>query len=161
MATPSYELLSMNPDPARAMTVLDDPYLEDVWTELAYEHVRQQVAPTSVSRLGALYAFVDPIEAFHFATRPIFPREGGPQVVVTIEVPQGTRWRLVDMDRWKVCRLAERTEAGLREAWTRASTAATEYWRVEVADVAFAEVLVEGHAVVGQAISLLDTLVNI
>ncbi len=75
--TRSYQLLYTSPDPVMAVTVLDDPYLEDVWTELAYEHVRQQVAQSSASRPGALYAFVDPIEAFHFASRPIIGREGG------------------------------------------------------------------------------------
>ncbi len=75
-----------------------------------------------------------------------------------IEVPEGTRWRLVDMDRWKVCRLEEPTEVGLREAWSRATTAAVEYWTTEVADIAFAEVLVTGHAFLGRGITLLDTL---
>lgn len=59
---PAFGPLSENPNPEHAALLarVGSANIEKVWTELAYEAVRVDVAPDAPSRLDSLYAFADP-----------------------------------------------------------------------------------------------------
>src|SRR5439155_16212041 len=61
----AYQSLAPNPQPliASALQAASVPCVDKVWTELAYEAARLDVAPNLPSRLDSLYAYMDPLEA--------------------------------------------------------------------------------------------------
>jgi hypothetical protein len=157
MGTRVFQVLAADPTPAHAASFVREPFFRDVWTELAYEKVRQEVAPNAVPRLNALFAFVDPLEAFDFATRPVV-RDGYPQAVYEVQVAAGTRWQLVDMTKWSRPSLGDCSAGALRECWNAAQAAANGYWTTDAANVEIGELLIEGSATLRQPISLLRYL---
>jgi len=122
------------------------------WTELAYEHVRRQVRPEAPSRLGCLFAMVDPLEALSFTEET-----GNGQAVFEGSVEAGVRWAVVDMAQYANQQPPTWSVDGLKEPWDRACEAAVRYWSAPGALTP--EVLVSGAIhLLPQRLLLIPTL---
>ena len=128
------------------------PEVPKIWTELAYESVRLRAGPEMPSRLDALYAFADPLEALSFTEVT-----GNAQQVWEGEVTAGVPWVLVDMADFEVVEPLAPDEAGFRTAWDTACERASRYW-TPGSDVTLGEILVAGTITLGRRLELLPLL---
>ena len=136
------------PEIAAAVRRAEVPDVDKVWTELAYESVRTEVAPQLPSRLDALFCFADVFEAFSFtevtdAGRPVFKGT----------VDDGVPWAVVDMARFAIVNPTSHEVDGYEQAWQTASLQARGYWApgAIIDDLECAEVLVAGSVSIESA----------
>lgn len=151
---PAFQALATNPTPpiAAALAAASVADVDKVWTELAYESARVQVAPEMPSRLDALYAYADPLEALSFTEVT-----GEPKQVWEGNVQDRVPWAVVDMSAFKMVEPTNADEAGYQEAWDRAFEEAKMYW--EPGDeVRIAEVLVAGSVLLSRRLELIPLL---
>ncbi len=146
----SFPPLAETPVPEKAVELhgAGTPQVEKVWTELAYETVRLEVAPELPPRLDSLFAFADPIEAFDFGYETL-----GVKQAWMGEVLDGVPWAQVDVGAFRVERVDETTVEEFRAAWERAAARAVQYWTPgEVPEIA--EILVAGPIQLKQRVTL-------
>lgn len=142
----AYNALSQDMTPRAAVTLAraSVAYVPKVWTELAYEEVRKQVAPGAPSRLTSVYACPDVFEAFSFTEET-----GTAQRVWAGDIESGVRWRLVDMSHFSVPPIQGDDEAAYAEAWDQAQQQAQSYWAAASDQVSVGEILVDGALLLG------------
>jgi hypothetical protein len=126
--------------------------VDKVWTELAFESARVHVAPDMPSRLDALYAYADPLEALSFTEVT-----GASKQVWEGEVQDDSQWALVDMSAFEVVNPVEVGEKGYQEAWDQAAKRAKTYW-APGGDVQAAEILVNGELLLTRRLQLIPLL---
>ncbi|GIW20264.1 MAG: hypothetical protein KatS3mg065_0560 [Chloroflexota bacterium] len=153
----AYRALAECPTPrmAAALAAAGVPNVAKVWTELAYEAVRQQIARELPSRLDSLYAFADPFEALSFTEVT-----SGAHQVWEGEVPEGVTWAAVDMSAFGVVRPETPDPAGYAEAWRRATEQARRYW-VPGDEIQVQEILVAGELRLTRQVRLLPLLTEL
>lgn len=122
--------------------------------ELVFEKVRLEVAPDAPSRLSAVWAFLDPLDAFSFTRRTatahvIFPARVEPEVA----------WQIVDMNAFLLGDV-DGSGQGFEEFVGRQREQARHYWLID-RDDAFPEVIVGGVLrLTGAAIELVPWFVE-
>jgi hypothetical protein len=141
-----------DPKDAALLARVGAPHIPKIWTEIAYEVVRSEVAPDHPSRLDSLFAFADPLEAFAFQQHvdaAVDVWEG--------QVLDGARWGLVDMAGFEVVQSHGSDMDSFANAWDQASAAARSYWAPgEMVETA--EILVEGRIQLRRKLDLLPSL---
>ncbi len=70
-----------------------------VWAELAYEAQRRHLDPNLVSRLDAVFAFVNPLDAFEALAT--WDATGSDRTVWACQVPGGAVVSFVDVDQFR------------------------------------------------------------
>ena len=144
----AYQGLAVNRSPttAAALHSANVQNVVKVWSELAFDHVRQLVAPEAPSRLDSVYATPDVYEAFSFTEQT-----GTAHRVHRGVVADGVPWQLVDMGSFEIVSPQTPDADGFAEAWDLAFDRAQGYWMTGQATPNtpfFAEVLVGGTLVI-------------
>lgn len=137
---------------AAALMAASVPGVPKVWTELAFEEVREEIAASYPSRLASLFACVDPIEAFAFTEA-----SGQAQQVFEAEVAEDVPWCVVDMDHFQVVEPPSSDAKGFEEARTQARSYAQQYWQPGE-KIGTAEILVGGAMVLKRRLALIPVL---
>lgn len=127
---------------------LDDLY--KLWAECAYETLRPLDA---LSRLDALYAFADPLDAFCF-----LDRNPGARYVWEVQVNDGVDWIVVDMAAFVVERPFPVTPRALGECRTRILENVPAYWHPD--ECRLPEILIGGAVTYVRELALSATLVQ-
>lgn len=157
--TDAYRGLNVDRSPttAAALHSANVQHVVKVWTELAFEHVRQLVAPGAPSRLDSVYAAPDVYEAFSFTEQT-----GIAHRVHRGVVADGVPWQLVDMGSFGIVAPETPDAHGFDNAWSLACNRASNYWMTGHATPStpfFAEVLVGGPLVIDpEPLRLLDVM---
>src|SRR5207253_3676004 len=122
---PAFKALAQSPTPetAASLVAAGVANVAKIWTELAFEAVRQQLAPEAPSRLDAIFAFADPIEALSFTETT-----GQGQQVWRGTVESGVTWWLVDMAAFDVVEPQANAADVFRVSWAVALERARGYW---------------------------------
>jgi hypothetical protein len=105
-----------------ALGRMDKITVEIAWAELAYEDVRRALAPSSVSRIGCSFGWLDPFEALSFREL-----SGIRYAVFPALVPAGVRWTAADMDQYVRPTLDGDVSSAV-EAYRLAQRHARTYW---------------------------------
>jgi len=152
----AYRALQPDPRPETAVALVraNAPNVQKVWTEMAYEAVRTEIAPTAPPRFEAVFAFADPLEAISF---PFQFNLGVPKWVYRGTVDETVPWRMVDMVSFSVVQPADTTTQGFADAWEVARRQAQGYWAPSD-DVRIAEILVGGSVELTTAVVPLPLL---
>ncbi len=139
---------------AAALAATTNPEkIAKAWTEVLYEEVRAQVAPTAPSRLNSLWAFLDPLEAFALSDRTATA-----YVVFEAEVLPGITWFVADMSAFSVPQFSGFAASDFLSAEAAVRADASRYWRDGLTSNE-PEVLVGGGlTLVSNALRLLDWL---
>jgi hypothetical protein len=139
----AFNRLVSDPDPELAALMHNDQRHGDIpklWAEAAYEIKRREIAPGKVSRLDALYACFDPLEAFMMADSGV--AVGG---VWRGELSAGVRWSAASFRHFEVIRPPiGATAQAFTVAWESLLGHAELYWMPAI-ETAELEVLVEGE----------------
>lgn len=155
---PVFELLnetSLNPVHAALFHRAGTPYIPKIWTELAYESTRKEIAPERPSRLEALYAFLDPIEAFSF-----IQVTGQIKQIWKGNVLEGVPWAVVDMAEFETADVGDGSADGFARAWDSARQRAKAYW-TPTTELKRAEVLIAGDLILEKHLDLIEALQDV
>jgi hypothetical protein len=152
----AFNRLLTDPDPELAALMHNNQRHGDIqklWAEAAYEIKRREIAPAKVSRLDALYACFDPLEAFMMADSGV--AVGG---VWRGEVSAGVRWSAAAFLDFEVIRPPiAATPQAFADAWQQLLEHAERYW-APTHETAELEVLVEGEIELQERITLRSVL---
>jgi hypothetical protein len=126
-----------------------------LWAEAAFEHKRTELAPGKVSRLDALYACFDPLEAFLMVDAGV-----AVSAVWKGDLSTGVRWSAADFLAFEVIRLpVGATGVAFADAWRQLSEHAERYWQPSLRAPQL-EVLVDGEIELTERVSLRAILEN-
>jgi hypothetical protein len=152
----AFNRLLSDPDPDLAALMHGGQQHGDIpklWAEAAVEHKRQEIAPDKVSRLDALYACFDPLEAFLMVDSGVAVSS-----VWKGELSDGVRWSATDFLAFKVIRPpVGATGQAFADAWTQLLGHADAYWKPSQASAQL-EVLVEGEIELSERLVLREIL---
>lgn len=152
----AFNRLLNDPDPELAAVMHNNQRHGDIpklWAEVAYEIKRREIAPNKVSRLDALYACFDPLEAFLMVDAGV--------AVTTVwrgEVSVGVRWSAAAFLKFEVIRPPlGATRQAFADAWPELFAAADEYW-TPTPETPELEVLVDGEIELADRVMLREVL---
>ena len=155
----AFNRLLNDPDPELAALMhsrgVQHGDIPKLWAEAAYEQARVALAPGKVSRLDALYACFDPIEAFLMIDTGVAISS-----VWRGQLHEGARWSAAAFDAFEVIRPPVGAVANaFVTAWTELAEHASCYWQ-PAADGPELEVLVAGEIDFTDRVSLRAILVE-